>query len=401
MTKFRGGPLIALFAFVFPFVLFPIAHAGLLNCSSLFDASRNLLVATKFSEINNPALSQSPKWHKKGVSPLLDDLAFTPFTSASWKDWLLTARTLPNLDYLPRLRGAAIEKPTLDALRLQDIVAKPGHMIVRDPSKINFFAESDPTMSKQWSKGEKPDRAVLNVVTDTDGRILAVDAWDGHHRLLGSLQAGLETLGQLSENGVVLLHNGRDATGAIRNTTPPASGVDFRNSERWLLINSQRFLLPPRTVSRYADVWVNGAVSNWLQGSVFTLRDILYSNTKAPQHKVAVIDVSTTNGQITQRLLQHLESTGFSEVLYISTKGPIGNFRVVEAEKKNTALKANGSKLRVNVYLADATNYILIFGRDAFLRRVQQTYVTLASPQFVDMTSGSADPTKPLGYSAQ
>ncbi len=396
MNKAQRLPLIAFLAFVVPSLILPFAQAEQLRCESLFDNSWNLSVETE-SSAQVLFASMPTRSHADGVSPLLDDIAFTPFTSRDWQNWLLRPRSAPVLDYLAKLSSSANLKEQLHNLKLSDIIAKPGHMIVRSPQQIAWFANEAPKLSAAFEKRGKPDPAVLNVVTDYSGKVIFVDSWDGHHRLLGALQAGTRTLGELPSDAVVVLRNGREASGDLQKTTPPAAGVDFRNLHSWRQINSMPYLNPNRSQSRYADVWLNGSVSNWVQGSVFTLSDILQSNTTAPRHKIAVVDLSLT-GDISLESLTKLESLGYSEVLFISSTKSLSKSEIIAARRQNIELARRGRNLRVNVYLADAKVFMSSFGRDAFLRRVQQTYITLAPPQFFDIALGEADPTMPLGF---
>jgi hypothetical protein len=286
---------------------------------------------------------------------------------------------------------------SLKNLQLRDIIAKPGHMITRSPQKILWFGRNDPDLATKREKRDQVDQAVLNVITDRQGKILSVDAWDGHHRLLGALYGGKQTLGELKDAGLKILINGRDAKGVLQKTTPPAAGVNFRNAPLWSKIDGQDYIRPTRQQSRFADVWINGSVSNWEQGSVFTLQDLLQSNLESPLYTVGVA-LLKTNQDLNPKQIEKLASLGFQEVLLVPSASADLDEMETALTKLNQDLSSRNPSIRFNLYLEDAGGYISHFGADSFLRRVQETYITRIPPRYVDLQTLSVLPIVPLGY---
>ena len=344
-------------------------------------------------------LPQNLHQHKDGISALQDELLFTPFLNLDWQSWHEQVRLKPNLSYLPKMNSSSSLVKTLANLNLSDIIAKPGHMITRNPQKILWFGKNDPDLAVKREKRDQPDQAVLNVITDEDGKILFVDAWDGHHRLLGAMYAGKQKLSELHESGLKILLNGIDAEGNAQKTTPPAAGVDFRNAQNWKPLNGQPYVRPTRQQSRFADVWINGAVSNWDQGSVFTLKDLLESNLMSPIHSVGVARLAL-NESIDLRQITKLSTLGFDEILLVPSNKNQEQALSKKIVELNQQLQQNSIALRFNLYLGDAGGYISNFGEDSFLRRVQEAYITRAPPRFVNLETQTVLSTGPLGFEA-
>jgi hypothetical protein len=380
-------------------------------CSSLAHAPREpSSLVSCFAEMRG-VLGPSRATH----SPLLFDLAEAPFVDETWKAWLWRERREPDLRRLADARVnfsmSSEEKfAAIAGLELAQVVAKPGHMVTRAPDNILFFAKDDPFLQKVRVKKkpgqpDKVDRAVLNIVTDDEGRPVAVDAWDGHHRLLGAMLAWQQsgqtramTLGDLHADAFDIHVNGRNSEGRLLKTTPPAAGVDFQAASKWAPWEGRPYISPTRAEARFADIWMNGGVSNWDQGSRFTLEDLLVTNLQSPFHTVGVVK-GQKGWSLDIAKARAFEQLGVKEILITATASSRAS-DIARARELNRVFAKQGLAVRVNVWIGDFAAYVERYQEDSFLRRVQETYITRAPPRYLDLERGVFEDTKPLGYDA-
>lgn len=251
-------------------------------------------------------------------------------------------------------------------LSIGAITAKPGHQILRDSQKIEYFKTTDPKLNVHHTKTDsmgvfRDDPAVINVITDENGKIRDVDLWDGHHRMLGALAAGGRTLSELNPANIAIFVNGVDTSGTQTESKPPAAGMDFTQAKRWKR-NSNGAKYTPRN-NIHHDVLVSGRVSNRELGSVFSLNDLLESNLSRPHLRIGVL---FANSELPN------DFSSFDALLIVADAS--------SAKRLRNELVTRDVKLPIYVYRGDAQAYIQKFTLESFLKRIQETFVTPDAP---------------------
>lgn len=103
-------------------------------------------------------------------------------------------------DVAPALRGLNGPLPALSDLRarfntisklpIEEIIAAPGHRLLRNPKQVDGLVNY---ISSSGGGSFVHDKLLLNVVTDASGKILSVDLWNAHHRMVAYMKAGYRT----------------------------------------------------------------------------------------------------------------------------------------------------------------------------------------------------------------
>lgn len=221
-------------------------------------------------------------------NPLLDELAFPPgrFAPAGsrmgeLRRMLLEPIRRPEVPDVRIGEGSSFEERLrlVADYPLRQLVAKPGHRVLRELHDVHSIR--DDFRAGQYRPRSRTEAAklMINLVTEPGtGRLLWVDAWEGHHRILGFILGGARTVSDIPREELRIFVNGLDPGGETQGHPYeiPAAGSDLASGSRWPeVVDGQGRRAPyyPKEDSPRSVV-AHRALSNWETGSRETLGDV-------------------------------------------------------------------------------------------------------------------------------
>ena len=273
--------------------------------------------------------------------------------------------------------SAAERRAALKDFAIGDVIASPGHRILRAPENIPQLA----VRFQERDEAVGHDRAVINVVTDLIGNVAEIDAWDGHHRFLGYLYAGKRKLSEMPNDAYDILINGVDAAGNTREHLQPVSGIDFSRWKSW------DGTIPLRRNGKIVDVIAPGDLRNTELGSAHTLAETLLSNLAKGAPRVAMAFSSGTRLPTNETMLEAIHQ-GFGELVLIPES--LDHLSDLEARvlEYNAATSVPGTspnppRIHLNIYRGPAPEYLDAFGMSSLMSRIQQAYGAYRGPDLI------------------
>ncbi len=269
---------------------------------------------------------------------------------------------------LPPFEWSSMEsrQQIISDFKIENIVAAPGHRFLRNKKQVAGLEK----YIKESSGGDfSHDKILLNLIIE-DNKLISVDLWNAHHRLVAYLEAGYETIGQLKLSNLEILINGERVNGEKWGHYLSLAGINSQNLKSYSVV-------PAHGEIRNGTVSVDGAVSNFQLGSRNSLKQLRFNTKTAIEPKVGVY-FGTFNpiheghiGLIKQAKKLH----GLDEVLIVPNINPIHKSGVTDIKLRNEMIAARiKNEPGLNLYVGDSAEIIDKFGRDPFFERVTQIY---------------------------
>ena len=290
----------------------------------------------------------------------------------------------PSFDFL---RKKVFEKNSKDErfsaiseLLLDHVIAAPGHRFLRKPQQVEGLAK----YIRENNGGDfKHDRILLNIVSDTEGRIREVDLWNAHHRFLAYRLAGYERLGQLNIENIDILVNGVQPWGENWGHYLPSAGIDLNRFRDYRVV-------PVGGDIRPGTISLSGRFTNYELGSRNTIGQLMTNTMRDYKPKVGVYFGTFDpihEGHIAVAR-NAMETAGLDEVLIAPNLNSLEKPHATDARHRlsMTALRVKREE-GINLYKGDSSSLIDQFGRDPFFERVGQIYGTKKLYQVIGQDS--------------
>jgi len=252
---------------------------------------------------------------------------------------------------------------------LVQIIAAPGHNFPRNPSQVEDLVEH---INNNGGGNFQHDPILLNVITDNQGRILNIDLWNAHHRMIAYIIAGKTTLGDLSHNNLTILINGRTVDGEMWDHFVSAAGIDISRRKDFGIVSDFPF----------ATAWTisfDGRISNYELGSRNTMGHLASNTIKNELLRIAVYfgTFDPLHEWHVSVAKQAIKEFNIDEVILVP------NYEALhepEATDINHRLKMISERIKIepeiNLYTANTSDLIEKFGKDPFIERLSQIYAT-------------------------
>jgi|GEM_PF-1127412 len=252
-------------------------------------------------------------------------------------------------------------------LRIADIIAAPGHSVLRSPEKIQSLA--DVIRKNVADNLFSHDPLIINIITNAQEQIVHIDGWNGHHRLVAYLEAGKTTIGEMGLNNLTILVNGHAENGQKWAHWLPAQGVDLKSNPNHSRVTGGD---DPFTLS------FDGGLSNFDLGSRYTVQGIK-DRMALPKLKVGVYFGSfdpVHEGHM-DIALKAKEKLGLDEVILIPNENPLHKPNITPLNHRLNMLARRAMKEKgINVYIGSSGELVDQFGNKALLLRLMQLYGT-------------------------
>jgi nicotinate (nicotinamide) nucleotide adenylyltransferase len=266
----------------------------------------------------------------------------------------------------------------LSKFLLSEIVAAPGHRMLRKPEQIQGLTE----YIQHNSGGDfSKDKVLVNVVVDEKNpkTWISVDLWNAHHRLVAYLEAGYIRVGELNPHNIEILVNGYTVRGEQWRHFVPAAGLDLEKSK----ISFEYVTgggIRPGTIS------VLGAISNYSLGSRNTVGRLHKNLFKWKRPKIGVyFGTFDPIHEGHMALIKHaLEHEGFDEVVLIPNIRPHHKPHAMGSKERLKMLALRiANEPKVNLYTIDSAFLVDRFSRNSLIERISQIYGTTRIFQIV------------------
>lgn len=274
------------------------------------------------------------------------------------------------LPHLAPLTFAESDHRRFDVLRnfpLDQVIAAPGHRIVRNPGQISGLV----SYIKRTSGGDfRHDKILINVVTDSIGNIRSVDLWNAHHRMIAYLESGFVTLGEIKPENVQILVNGFLPNGKKWLHHVSIAGVNPTYLNNLTVIKSGGDTRP-------GTIGVSGTLSNYTLGSRNTIGKLRQTvmNHKGPRIGVFFGTFDPIHEGHIAIARAAIKEASLDEVVFVPNHHSINK---PDATPASFRLDMIGIRIHdetgLNLYTGDSSAIIDRFGRNPFIERIAQTY---------------------------
>jgi len=312
----------------------------------------------------------NPAFRPVDAAWIADQLAKVPTSPGPLSD---LSDALPEsyraLGRLPTHADAGARRAAIAQVPIADLMTAPGHRILRKPAQI---AALKGVIQRENGANFAHDPVLLNVITAGDGKILSVDIWNAHHRLVAYIEAGgYSKIGDIPARNLRILVNGMPEHGHKWGHMIPAAGVDLPGL---------------RGQYRVADagedpgtIVLDGARSNFELGSRLTLGHLarvmrerrgprigIFFGTFDPVHE-GHIDVAR----------RAADEFGLHEVVLVANANPAHKPNATSLEHRTRMLALRvGKDDKLNAYVGDSGAWVDGFGKDVFFKHMEQIYGT-------------------------
>ncbi len=279
-----------------------------------------------------------------------------------------TSALLPPL----RIVEAADDRARYEFLKsvpIERVTAAPGHGYLRNPKQLESLKEY---IRSSGGGDFRHDRILVNIITDAEDRVVTVDLWNAHHRLVAYLEAGFHWIGQIPSENFKILVNGRTFDGSPWPHFLPLAGID----------ETKRFdyrVVPPDTDIKGGTVAVDGRHPNFVLGSRNSIaqlrRNMLYR--KIPKIGVFFGTFDPPHEGHRAAARKAMETLELDEVVFVPNPSPNHKLAPSPLDVRVGLLrKFVEQQPRMNAYVGPSGMLIDRFGRDPFVERMVQTYGT-------------------------
>ncbi len=280
-----------------------------------------------------------------------------------------------------------------------EIVANPGHRVLRDRELVEAIAQSIRDGSYRLDLSERGP--AINIVTDPSGRVLSVDLWEGHHRFLAQLLAGRERVSDVPAEELKIYVNGSRPTDADFPSRPhliPSFGADFIAANFWFPLRppernergkNYKIRPDPLNEGKKKDLIVDGRNSNYQLGSRENLRTVLENMTRKQQPRVGVYFLAKGEPLPTYSEIKKLaEHKLRSNVVFVWAENS-DEPRAEDIERLQTWNRAHVpgrpfDSPHFNIYRGvSVATFISQHGRSSFEKRIQQIFASTNSVEVI------------------
>ncbi|MFM8314664.1 MAG: nicotinate-nicotinamide nucleotide adenylyltransferase, partial [Deltaproteobacteria bacterium] len=268
----------------------------------------------------------------------------------------------------------------ISELPLDQVIAAPGHRFLRKPQQVEGLAKY---IRENQGGNFQHDRILVNIVTDSDGKIREVDLWNAHHRFLAYRLAGYERMGQLKLDNIDILVNGVQPWGEPWGHYLPSAGIDLNKFRDFRVV-------PVGGDIREGTIALSGRLTNYELGSRNTIGQLMTNTMRDYKPKVGVY--FGTFDPIHEGHLRvarnAMENAGLDEILIAPNLNSIEKPEASAAHHRiaMTAMRVQRES-GINLYTGDSASLIDQFGRDPFFERVGQIYGTKKLYQVIGQDS--------------
>lgn len=257
----------------------------------------------------------------------------------------------------------------IKTLNIKDIIAAPGHRLLRNPKQVEGLAHY---ISSSSGGNFQHDPLLINIITNASGKIQTVDLWNAHHRLVAYLKAGYKTLEEIPSHNLKILINGT-----------------LENGEKWghfLSIGS----LDPMMVKNYSivpvggdirvgTVSVDGQLTNYELGSRNTIGQLFNNTFHLNQPRIGVYFGTfdpVHEGHI-ETALQAQKQFSLDEVVIIPNFTTPHKPNATPFSTRLDMLKHRISlEKKLNLYISETKSIVDQFGREPLIEQISQIYGT-------------------------
>lgn len=254
-------------------------------------------------------------------------------------------------------------------ISISNIIAASGHNVLRNPFQLDDLSNH----IKSCNGGcFKHDPILINIVTEEENRVVSVDLWNAHHRMVAYIKSGYRLISDLDPSNLTILVNGHDFNGELFAHFVSVAGIDIESFRSF-------HVLPPGGYIRNGTLSVDGRLSNFELGSRNTIGQ-LYKNTFHPgQHRVGIYFGTFDpihEGHIAN-IMTAITKMNLTEVVLVP------NIRTphkpgatpINHRKEMIAIRIRNED-RINLYTASSGEVIDRFGRTPFVERIGHIYTT-------------------------
>lgn len=260
-----------------------------------------------------------------------------------------------------------------------DIMAAPGHRILRNPAQIAALTESIKKNKVNFSQ----DKILLNIITTDDGTILSVDLWNAHHRLVAYLNANEKnphfTLGKIPEEYLEILVNSKRANGEQWAHFLPVAGINLEYFTHFKDLNILSTNLKPLSNKSNDDtVALSSNYSNYFLGSRATISDLqIIEHLEHPKIAIMFGTFDPIDQNELEALRQIIKTKKLAEVVLVPywklpSKPNLSDIK----DRLNKIQLAIQNDPKINVYVQDSSLIIDQFSLKTFFERMMQLYLT-------------------------
>ncbi len=268
----------------------------------------------------------------------------------------------------------------ISELPLDQVIAAPGHRFLRKPQQVEGLAKY---IRENQGGNFEHDRILVNIVTDSEGKIREVDLWNAHHRFLAYRLAGYERMGQLKLDNIDILVNGVQPWGEPWGHYLPAAGIDLNKFRDFRVV-------PVGGDIREGTIALSGRLTNYELGSRNTIGQLMTNTMRDYKPKVGVYfgtfdPIHEGHFRVAKNAM---ENAGLDEILIAPNLNSIEKPEASAAHHRiaMTAMRVQRES-GINLYTGDSASLIDQFGRDPFFERVGQIYGTKKLYQVIGQDS--------------
>lgn len=258
-------------------------------------------------------------------------------------------------------RYNAIKNVPLDFL-----IAAPGHNLLRNQEQIDSLKDY---IQKNDQGNFEHDKILLNIINNESGKIISIDIWNAHHRLIAYAQLGYKTIGDLKIKNLEVLVNGVTEYGHSWMHYLPASGLNISD-----LYHNHKVYgdgVQPNTIG------IPGKISNFNLGSRTTLKD----QKEKPATGVRVGVFFGTFDPIHEGHIatakKIIEQFDLNEIVFVHNVNPLHKPNATSSDHRfNMAKLRLENEKKLNLYQGDSDFIIREFGKDLIFDELKQVYAT-------------------------
>ena len=329
------------------------------NCKQLFESFLNITGSEKVSFLYENLLKKSQLTNDTIVpSDDLDKLKLDEIQSF-FKNKRLTEKSSSQEKF-----------ELLNLFPIGNVSAAPGHRFLRKPEQITGLVDYIEANPYADFRG---DKIILNIITNQKGDIKSVDLWNAHHRLVAYLKNGYLKMGDIPQQNIEFLVNGKRSNGEDWVHYLPAAGVDWSHVDKFTTVSAGGDI-------REGTIAVSGILSNYSLGARNTIGQLYKNvfNTNRKKMKVGIYfgTFDPIHEGHLEIIKKSIESLKLDEVIIVPNVNPIHKLPTSIKDRKELIALRIEHEEKINLYTGKSDEIIDKFGRNPFFERMIQIYGT-------------------------